>query len=205
MREGGEVSWTIVSSIFNTNKMEGVSILTLLGCLSQIVGTELQYATKIDTLRDIHEAQKKHKTDSTFTGRFWEGEKFNDKVFWVFRTVCLWSKHWQREKASFPEKGAAGDGVPQVGGLSLRGLSQWEDLLLRHTGWNGNVTLVKWVKALVQVLGMWWDRTRVTNGFYLPLFGFPGIENGLLSLLFTDLHAHLLILLNPASLPGKGL
>lgn len=103
-------------------------------------------------------------------------------------------------KASFPEKGVAGDAVQQVIRLSFWGLGQCKDLLLRHTGWNGDVTLVKWVKVLV-----WWDRTGVTNRFDLPVFASSGVDNGLFSLFFTDLHSHLLVLLDSVSLLGKGL
>lgn len=76
------------------------------------------------------------------------------------------SEHAQRRekdegaKASFPEKGVAGEAVQQVIRLSFRGLGQCKDLLLRHAGWNGDVTLVKWVQVLV----VWWDRARITNG-----------------------------------------
>lgn len=69
--------------------------------------------------------------------------------------------HTEGEKGSFPEKRILGDAVEQVMGLPLWRLSQRKHLLLRHAGWNGDVTLVKWVKVLVK----WWDRTRVTNAF----------------------------------------
>lgn len=66
----------------------------------------------------------------------------------------------QREETrSFPEKGVPSDAVQQVMGLPLGRLGQQKHLLLRHAGWNGDVTLVKRVKVLV----MWWDGTRVTN------------------------------------------
>ena len=53
----------------------------------------------------------------------------------------------------------SGEGVPQVGGLSL-GLGQCEHLLLRHAGWHGNVALVNWMQGLV--VGR--DIARVAHG-----------------------------------------
>lgn len=69
-------------------------------------------------------------------------------------------KIWGQGRGSLLEKGIAGDAVQHVVRFSLWGLGQCKDLLLRHAGWDGDVTLVKRVKVLV----IWGNRTRVPTG-----------------------------------------
>lgn len=75
----------------------------------------------------------------------------------------MWLDLSQNQEESFAgslflEKGVAGEGVPQVRWLPL-GFSQCEHLLLRHTGWHGNMSLMDRVQGLL--VGR--DGTRVAN------------------------------------------
>lgn len=133
-----------------------VSILTLLSC------PFTNFRHWVSTFNTNIMTHTRHKN------KMWHlqtGLQEKHGVLSDFRTVWLWTCRERNKgsQASFPEKGVAGDAVQQVMRLSLWRFSQWKDLLLRHAGWDGDMTLVKWVKVLVQVLGVWGDRTRVTN------------------------------------------
>lgn len=52
-------------------------------------------------------------------------------------------------QSSFPEKGISCEGVKHVVGFPLGGLGQCKDLLLRHTGGDGDVPLVQRMEALL--------------------------------------------------------
>lgn len=77
---------------------------------------------------------------------------------------CFWDglgeeKTERRQRASFPEEGAASDAVQQVVRLSSRRLGQRKHLLLRHAGGDGDVALLKGWQVLVR-----WDRVGITDG-----------------------------------------
>lgn len=71
--------------------------------------------------------------------------------------MCTLNVHTKKVKgqgvggsqSSFPEKGITCEGVEHVVGLPLGRLGQCKDLLLRHAGGDGDVSLVQRVEALL--------------------------------------------------------